>query len=229
VSEPYDAPRPGAGDLRAAVLVAVALAVAGALLGLLWAAWSPPRPAAEVLGGGSFAVLDETESAIAGDGRFLILTVALGLVAALLAWFVLPARRGATLLLGLCVGVGVGGLLMELVGHLTGGGSFTGRRYLLTDGTRREITLHLPLSLHEQGLLLVGPAVVALVYGLFVAFAVRDDLGRPDDVRDRLRAAAAPPQPFGDPRSVRAGDYPQYGGGYGDAPGALQQRDLPPQ
>ncbi len=219
-------------DARVAAALAVGLALLGALLGLLWAAWSPPGPSAEVLGGGSFAVLDENESPISADGRFLIIVVAVALVAALLAWFLLRGHRGPTVLLGLCAGVAGGGLLTEVVGHLTGGGSFSGAMYRLSDGSRREVTLHLPLSLHIQGLVLIGPAVVALVYGLFVAFAVHDDLGRPDPVRDTLlarRAARADSSaPPAEP-SVHAGDYPQYGGGYRDASGALQQRDLPPQ
>lgn len=220
--------RPDPADLRIALAAAIGLAVLGALLGFAWSAWSAPGSAAEVLGGGRFAVLDENEALVSADGRFLVIGVAVGLLTALLAWFGRPGNRGPTLLVGLCVGVGVGGLLTELVGHLTGGGSVSGKRYLLTDGTRREITTHLPLSLHMQGLLLVGPAVVALVYGLFVAFTAHDDLGRPDRVRDELAAAraAAVPPPW---PSVHAGHDPQYGGGYGDAAGAAQQRDFPPQ
>lgn len=218
--------RPDPAPVRAAVSLAVALAVLGALLGLVWSAWSPPGPAAEVLGGGRFAVIDESESAVAGDGRFLVIAAATGLVAALLAWFGLRAVRGAAVLLGLAAGAAGGALLTELVGHLTGGGSFAGRLYDLSDGSRQEVTLHLPLSLHLGGLLAVEPGVVVLVYGLFVAFTAHDDLGRPDPVRELVAPPRPPVPPYG---SVHPGDHPQYGGGHGDAAGPPQQGDLPPQ
>jgi hypothetical protein len=74
---------------------------------------------------------------------------------------------------------------------------------------------HLPLSLHMTGLLLTEPAFALLVYGMAAAFAVSDDLGRPDPVRERLLV-----------RRVRD---PQYGGGDGDASGVPQQSDLAAQ
>ena len=66
------------------------------------------------------------------------------------------------------------------------------------------------------GLVFVEPAIAALVYGMLVAFAADDDLGRPDPVRDALF-------------SVGAGDHPEYGWGDRDAAGALQEGNLPPQ
>lgn len=227
MSEPAHHRPADPADSKAALLLAAALAVAGALLGFAWSAWSPPGPPAEVLRDGRFAVLSENEAAISSDGRFLVIVVSLGLIAALLTWFLRPANRGATVLVGLVVGTAAAALLSELVGHLTGGGSFSGKGYRFSDGTTREITMHLPLSLHMQGLLLVGPAVVALVYGMFVAFAARDDLNRNDPVRDSMLAAK--PVPVAAAASVHAGDHPQYGGGYGNAAGPAQQQDLPSQ
>lgn len=203
-------------DLRAGAVVAAGLTVLGAALGLVWALWSPPGPAAEVFGGGSFQP-DETESFVAGDGRFLVIAAAVGLAAALAAWLS-RRNRGPLLLTGLAVGGVLGSLLMELVGHLTGGGSATGPHYRFSDGSVHEITKRLPLSLHTQGLVFVEAAVAALVYGILVAFTARDDLGRDDPVRAALL-----------PASVAAGDQAQDGGRHGDAAGALQQGDLPPQ
>lgn len=199
---------PVRGDLRFAVLLAACLAVLGALLGLVWTAWSPPGPRAIVLSPGVLEP-DETESFVAGDGRFLLITAVVGLLAAVLAWRRV-ANRGPLVLLALGGGALAGSLLTELVGHLTGGGTFEGAPNTLIEA--------LPLSLHMQGLLFVEPAVATLVYGLFVAFATRDDLGRADPVRDSLAAA-----------SVGSRDEPQDGWRYGNAAGALQQGDLPPQ
>jgi hypothetical protein len=231
-----DAPRAGAtdrfvSDLRFAALFGSVLTVLGAVLGLLWSWWSPARPGAEVLGPTAF-IPDETEAFVASDGRYLLIVTVVGLVAALVAWR-WKSRRGPVVLIGMLIGGVTGSLAMELVGHLSGGGSFTGKLYKFTDGSTERYTTHLPVSLHAQGLLFVESTVAALLYGLLVAFATHDDLGRPDPVRAELVPASvgAGPDPAGagTDNSVGAGDQSQYGGRYRNAPGALQQGDLPPQ
>lgn len=221
------------GDVPAALTITVALAVIGALLGVVWAAWSPAGGLGLVRAPGAIQP-DETENWVAGDGRFLVLAAIVGVVAGALAW-TRTHNRGPLVLAALAVGGLAGSLLMELVGHLTGGGTF--------DGDPNTIIKSLPLSLHMPGLVFLESGVAVLVYGMLAAFAVRDDLGRPDPTRDSLVQAAqaaqaardapvpaspdpAPEQPW---PSVGPGDHPQHGGGDGDAPGVLQQRDLPPQ
>ena len=203
--------------LRAGLLVLV-LAAVGALAGLVWSAWSPKGPRALVLHPGVY-VPDETEAFVAADGRFLVIGVVLGVAAALAMWFLRP-MRGAATALALAVGGVAGSLLTMAVGHLTGGGDGTGRAI---PNSSERFSNELPLSVHAHGLLVVQAAVSVLVFGMLVAFASRDDLGRPDPVHDAAVAAKEPPQ------SVAAGAHPQYGGGYGDAAGPLQQGDLPPQ
>jgi hypothetical protein len=194
-------------DARLAGLFLVVLIVLGAVLGVLWESWSGPQQRAYVIGPGKLYPFDEVETMAGADSRYLLIVGATGLVAALFAWLVRRGNRGPLVLLALCVGGFLGAVLTAWIGHLVSGGT--------TSGKTGTTIAHLPLSLHMRGLLFVEPAVAALVYGLFVAFAARDDLGRDDPVRERV--------------SVRSGDDAQYGGGYGDAPGALQQRDLPPQ
>jgi hypothetical protein len=198
---------PTRADLRFAALVVVVLAVLGAVLGLIWMAWSPAQPKAFVYAPGKSFTYEESESWIATDGRFLVLTGGLGLVAAVLAWFRVR-NRGPLMLLALIVGGLGGAYLTRWVGYLTGGGNYTGKL--------DTIVTHLPVSLHIPGLVFVEPAIAALVYGMLVAFATHDDLGRPDPLRDELV-------------SVAPSDHPQYGWGDRDAAGALQQGDLPPQ
>ena len=209
--------------------------VLGALLGVVWGLWSPPGPAAEVLGRGAF-LPDETEAFIAGDGRFLVLTGIAGLVTAPALWFGRPENRGAVALVGMTVGALVGALLTELVGHLSGGGSFTGKTYHYADGSSRRLTPHLPLSLHAHGLLFVEAALAALVYGMFVAFTARDDLGRPDAKQKTVRRRAVGPTSDGGGSisggsigggSIGGGGQPHDGGGHGDAAGGLQEREFP--
>jgi hypothetical protein len=194
-------------DLRVAGVIVLVLAALGALLGALWATWSGSQQRAFVLAPGKLYPYDEVETMAAADGRYLVIVAAVGLLATLVVWYARAGNRGSLVLLALCGGGLGGAALTWWVGYLTGGGSYHGKK-----GTTIP---HLPLTLHMHGLLLVEPAVAALVYGLFTAFAAHDDLGRPDPVRDGL--------------SVDAGGDAQHGGGDRDAAGALQQGNLPTQ
>lgn len=228
-------------DLRFAAGLGVALVLFGALLGLFWAAWTPTGPAAQIFPGGGFLTDETNEGVIAMDGRYLVLVAPAGILTAVAVWF-LRRFRGPLVALGLIVGGLLGSLALKVVGGWVGGGSYAGRTFL-SGGQRVEVTSHLPLDVHATGLLFVWPALAALVYGMLTAFAVRDDLGRPDPVRDALvppapepfapaDAGAWAPGPSGAGRydpSVDAGRQAYGGGGHGDAPGPLQQRDLPPQ
>lgn len=188
-------------ELRVAAYLVLALAVAGAVLGVLWQWWSPPGPAGFVLGPHAIQP-DETESWVAADGRFAVLSGGTGLVAGLLMWFH-RASRGPAVAAALALGGLAGSALTELVGHLLAGGKGS--------GATNTVLAELPLSVHMQGLRFLEPAVAVLAYCLMAAFAKEDDLGRPE------------------PRSVGLSDEPQYGGGYGDAAGALHESYLPPQ
>jgi hypothetical protein len=188
-------------ELRVAAYLVLALAVTGAVLGVLWQWWSPPGPAGFVLGPHAIQP-DETESWVAADGRFAALCGGTGLVAGLLMWSY-RASRGPAVAAGLVLGGFAGSALTELVGHLLGGGKGS--------GATNTVLNELPLSVHMQGLRFLEPAVAVLAYCLMAAFAKDDDLGRPD------------------PGSVQLGDEPQHGGGYGDAAGALHESYLPPQ
>jgi len=194
-------------DLRVAWRLVVVLAVLGAVLGPLWSAWSGAQQRAYVIAPGQLYPYDEVETMAGTDGRYLLIVVIVGLVAAMVAWWARAEHRGPLVLLALGLGGTAGAALTWWTGYLTGGGTY--------DGKAGATISHLPVSLHMHGLVFVEPAVATLLYGLFVAFAARDDLNRADPVRERV--------------SVGAGDHPPYGWGYGDGPGPLQQRDLPPQ
>lgn len=215
------APRPGAApvpadtrQLRAAAFVVVVLAAVGCVLGPIWSWWSPPGPLGERIPAGTIA--DETEAFVAADGRFAIMTVAVGVVAALLAWFA-RSVRGPWMAAALGLGGVLGAVLTDVVGHAVRGG---GHAVTVAPGIAR--IAHLPLQVNATGLLLLEGAAGALVYGLFVAFTAHDDLGRQDPVRDSVRRRRQ-----GD--SVHRRRQPDDGGGDGDAPGALQQGNFPPQ
>lgn len=194
-------------DLRIGAIMVAALAVVGVVLGPIWSAWSGPQQRAYVIGPERLYPFDEVETMAAADGRYLLLTGVVGLAAGGLAWFRLRDHRGPVIVLALVAGGLAGAALTWGVGHLTGGGTYSGRK-----GTT---IAHLPLTLHMHGLLFLEAGLAALVYGLFTAFAARDDLGRDDPVRSRW--------------SVQRGEQPDGGGGDGDAAGAPQQGEFPPQ
>jgi hypothetical protein len=194
-------------DVRVAAVLTVVLAVVGALLGLVWSVWSGPQQRAYVLGPGRLEPFDEVETMAAADGRYLLLVGVTGLLAALLAWWLRAGNRGALVVLGLGAGGLAGAALTWWVGYLAGGGTY--------DGATGTVIEHLPLTLHMHGLVFVEAALATLVYGLFVAFAARDDLSRADPVQRRA--------------SVGARRKSQRGRGHGDAAGSLQESDLPTQ
>jgi hypothetical protein len=215
-------------QLRAAGLAAGALALLGAVLGPIWAAWSPPGPIGIQLSGG--VQPDETEAWIAGDGRFAIIAIVVGLLAAILAWYlpVLRRARGPYVLLGLAVGSIVAAGLTDLIGWAVRG---DGSTYHCGAGTCFEA---LPLTVHMHGLWFLQAFVAVLGYGLFVSFAAADDLGRPDagrrtQVRTEPVAVGTAGGPYFDPSagpsigpaspSVGAQHHPQDGGRDGDAAG----------
>jgi hypothetical protein len=171
--------------LKASGLLVGAMAVLGALLGIVWEAWSPPGPAGGVLAHGIQAV--ESEAFIAGDGRFALITVIVGISAALVAWYARPFRavRGPLIAVALAVGGVAGAALTEWVGYLLRG---PGTKFACAAETGKCID-HLPLTVHMHALLLVEAIVALLVYSLFAAFAVSDDLGREG------RAGSAAPEP----------------------------------
>ena len=176
------APRDLRRDLRAALLIVVAMAAAGVLLGLIWAAWSPGNRPGYLLAPGAI-VPDDSEAFIGGDGRFAALTVVAGLLAPFVVWFARIAR-GTAAALALTIGGLAGALLTEWTGNLVGGGS--------THGEVDTVLPKLPLTLHMHGLLFAEAAAAVLVYGLCVSFAVADDLGVADPSRDAARALTAP-------------------------------------
>jgi hypothetical protein len=200
-------------QLRAAVIVFVGLVVLGAILGLVWAWWSPPRPPGVQLPAGTVQI-NESESFAAGDMRFAIITGLVGILAGVAIWF-RREMRGPVTALALCLGGLAGAGLTSVVGNVVGGGT--------NKGPANTEILHLPLSLHLHGFYLLEGLLAALIYSILVAFAVDDDLGRPDPVRDQLRA-----KPVVDDL-VQPQYLLQYRGADGDGAGLPQQDQLPPQ
>jgi hypothetical protein len=154
-------------DAWVAVFTVLALAAVGVLLGLVWWRISPARPPGYVIDAG--IIPGESESFVAGDGRFAILTALAGIIAALILWSRV-SWRGPVALVALALGSVVGALCTAATGRLLGGGHASGK-----SGTTIE---HLPLQLHATALLALEAFLAVLCYGALVLFSSRDDLGR---------------------------------------------------
>lgn len=208
-------------QLRVPGFVIATLAVLGALLGLVWQAWSPAGPLGAVLRAG--VQPDETEAWAAGDGRYALITAAVGLIAGLVAWY-LTTSRGPVMAVALAVGGLVGAALTALVGWAVRG---SGPDFRCGTDTGRCIS-HLPLTVHMHGLWFAEGVIAVLVYSLLAAFARDDDLGRPDPERAAAQAARRGRDDLA-ASSVGAQGSLQDGGRDGYRPGAPDQGDLPPQ
>jgi len=155
-------------DVRLAVVTILVLILVGLVLGGLWELISPARPRGYVISAG--IIPDETESFVASDGRFAIITALAGLAAALIVW-ARPATRGPVAIVGLAVGSLLGAAATDLAGRLLGGGT--------TSGKVNTSIAALPLQVHATVLLVLQALIAVLGYGLLTLFSSQDDLGRP--------------------------------------------------
>ncbi|MEV4657583.1 DUF2567 domain-containing protein [Micromonospora sp. NPDC049301] len=120
---PADEPRRPARTAATVVGVALALAVLGAPLGLLWAALAPDTPVLKTDQGAIYAD-PQPEQPIAADGWFSLLGLAFGVLAALTLWFVLRRRRGPVGLLAGVLGALAAAPVAWQVGRRVGLGTF---------------------------------------------------------------------------------------------------------
>ena len=174
-----------------AVLVAVVVAVVGSLLGWVWAELAPRIAVIKVDGGFVYADA-EPEQAVAGDGWFALLGLAVGLIFAVAAWVLLRRHRGIAVLLGLVAGSIVGALLSWWVGYRIGFREFHHSADLAAIGTRLDAPLNLRLAhvdpkawwkSRPTGVAAVQALSAALVYTCLAGFSANPHL-RPDESAD---------------------------------------------
>ncbi|MBT2543690.1 DUF2567 domain-containing protein [Streptomyces sp. ISL-44] len=196
---PFDPPslppeKPGAApaavtpaDIRDGAAVALAVGVAGVLLGLLWA-WLAPRVQYVSNGEAVFLRSSESEARIGSDGTFFLLSAGLGVVSAV-GTFLWRRAGGVPLVIGL----GVGSLFAALVGWRFGlwlGPSSDLAAAAVKAG--KGVPFDAPLQLLAHGALLVWPMAAVLVHlGLTALWSPRD----PDPDRGWTGYYQAPPAP----------------------------------
>lgn len=161
-------------ELREAAVVAVALAVSGVLLGLLWLWLAPHVPLVGDRSGRSWVVYlkdTEGEQAAGVDGTFTLLALAFGAVSAVAVF--LWRRRGGV---PLVVALGVGGLLASLLAWRLG--MWLGPQQDVIAHAKaagKGVTFSAPLKLGAKGALLAWSFSALLVQlGLTALFGPRD-------------------------------------------------------
>jgi hypothetical protein len=189
--EPPPAPDQRRG-LRAELLltvgVAVVVAALGLPLGLLWRAVAPQVEFA-VIDGGPVPVQQEPEGFVADDGTYILLTVGMGILVAIVVWLLLRRRRGPVLLVGLILGSIAGGVLTLWLGRHIGYAHY------------RDLVAHAPVGTHfrrppdvrsariglwfgflpkVQGAALLQAVAATTTYMMLASFHVEPDLRRPD-------------------------------------------------
>jgi hypothetical protein len=161
-------------EVRQAAVTTVAVAVSGALLGVLWWWLAPSVPLVGDVVDKSWVVYlkdSEGEQAVGVDGTFTLLALAFGLVSALVV-FLLRRRGGVPLV----VALGVGGLLGALLAWRVG--VWLGPAQDVVAHAReagKGVTFSAPLKLGAKGALLAWPLAGLLVHlGLTALFGPRD-------------------------------------------------------
>lgn len=184
-------------ELRSALRLVLGLTAAGIPIGLLWLALAPRRQY-EVVEGGFRAVEPQSEALIGADGWLLILTGALGVVVAGLAWRYIRVRG-----VGIVVGLAIGMVLAAIVAWLTGELLATGPSEAQT---ARLGTIVAPaLQLRAIPVLVIGAFLATLTYVVVACFAANDELHR-----SRLAAVSSGStgRPVGPTAPGPHGDWP---------------------
>lgn len=146
-------------DIRDGAAVALAVGVAGLLLGALWV-WLAPRVQYVSNGEAVFLRNSESEARIGSDGTFFLLAAGLGLLSAV-GTFLWRRRGGVPLVIGLAVGSG----FAALVGWRFG--LWLGASADLATAARaagKGVPFDAPLQLLAHGALLAWPMTAVLVH-----------------------------------------------------------------
>ncbi|MER5831958.1 AAA family ATPase [Streptomyces sp. NPDC002130] len=161
-------------ELREAAVIALAVALGGVLLGVLWWWLAPHVPlVGDVVEKNWVVYLKDTEGeqAIGVDGTFTLLGLAFGAVSALVV-FLLRRRGGVPLVVGLALGGLLGSLLAWRVGVWLGPAEDV---IAHAREVGRGVTFSAPLKLGAKGALLAWPfAALVLHLGLMALFGPRD-------------------------------------------------------
>lgn len=171
----YEQGGPGMkAEIREAAVTAVAVALGGVLLGVLWWWLAPRVPLVGDVVGDNWVVYlkdSEGEQGIGVDGTFSLLALGFGAVSAL-AVFLVRRRGGVPLVVALAVGGLLGSVLAWRLGVWLGPASDV---IAQARSAGKGVTFDAPLKLSAKGALLAWPfAALVLHLGLTGLFGPRD-------------------------------------------------------
>jgi hypothetical protein len=154
--------------LPLAALLAAQL-VAGVAIGLIWLWWAPSAVSYLLSdgSGGSLVIPDESEAQVAGDGRFVALTMLAGVLFGLLAW-TMRRLRGPVAIAVLGVGSLLGSALAMGTGRWLSGG---------TASPALNTAFHPKLALHASSALWLQAFAAVLVYTALAGLSGDPTLG----------------------------------------------------
>lgn len=152
-------------DIRDGAVVALAVAVAGLLLGLLWW-WLAPRVQYVSNGEAVFLRNSESEARIAADGTFFLLALGLGVLSAV-GTFLWRRAGGVPLVIGLAVGSCFAALAGWRFGLWLGSSSTDLAAAAAAAG--KGVPFDAPLELLAHGALLAWPMTAVLLHLGFTA------------------------------------------------------------
>jgi hypothetical protein len=173
--------------LRAARLNALVAVVFGVALGLLWL-WLAPRVPVYANDGAVYLQDAEGEQVAGIDGTFMLLSLALGVISAILVFW--RFRTGGV---AVVIGLAAGSLLGAVIGWRLG--IWLGPEDLVSQAKAvgNNKVFDAPLELHAKGALLVWPIASTLAHlGITTAFGPRDPEPLPD--WDHPEPSDTPPQ-----------------------------------
>lgn len=148
-----------------AALTAAAVSLAGAPVGLIWAALTP-APLAELSPDGPVFVNPEAKTFFSAEVYFLVIGLVVGVCCGLLARR-LRALPALAALPGLAAGGAVASLVAARVGERVHHGAFAAALAHSPVGTQ----VAAAVSVRADGVLLAWPFAAVLVYGVLVALA----------------------------------------------------------
>jgi hypothetical protein len=154
-----------------AVAVVGALAVIGATLAPLWVHLAPRLAFRVDQPGRALPVVPEAEEYIGADGRFVFITLIVGVLAGIACWLV-RRSRGPLVLLALAFAGLLGAVITWRLGIRIGTG------YQPADLQQVGKIIYQPLMLRARAALMVEPIAALIVYLLGVGFTASNDLGR---------------------------------------------------
>lgn len=152
------------GDIRDGAAVALVTGVAGVLLGVLWL-WLAPRAQYVSNGEAVFLRSTESEARIGADGTFFLLSLAMGVLSAVLV-FLWRRSGGVPLVVGLVLGSVFGALVGWRLGVSLGPSTDV---VAAARAAGKGVPFDAPLQLLAYGVLLVWPMAAAAVHLVLTA------------------------------------------------------------